>query len=1422
MSAKNFFESLLSEAKMQSTTNITQEIKSLLRLADGISSVSRGPRPYRESPFLELKRFANLSDNYDEALQIERKEERKVLSDEERKARAKRALVRRIRDGETPTIRQQDHAEYDELEENEENVCNLNEEKSDSKYGDYINTYEYTSDYIETNLGLYMECVRDLAEVRVTNFVNRRGPTKFFYAYAITFENSNGTRVRGQFTSNVDRINNIAEVHQAFINAEHKIWDDIDVFNAGGSGKRIVNINISYVNMGMYNPVANAGRSYIELPDDMKKMRCLINIKNEDNECFAWTVLARLHQAGKNPNMISNYKRYYDELKFPTNYDAKVGMPPHGTQLDKFEELNNVAISIYTRISKKKGCAPYRISKRQVESGRRISMLLLEDESGETSNKHYVLIKNLDTFLAKPGRQMYHCNLCMTGFTSELLRDKHMKGRPCITLGDQATKILLPDSGTIIEYCNDTEEKKNTEWKEHRFPIVVYADTESLLIKPNETSTVMKIFNDVGISDKKIIDIIIEYADIIHCDTKSGDTVKYQHHKMSSFCYHIVFTDECKTMFRPKTFTYRGEDAAKKMLECLRKDCGFYISKLKWTKEVSQNPEDGGEQKKSINEVFKNIPRRAIKVPIFLHNLSGYDAHPILLEMAQTCKKASCIPRTGEKFVSFEADGMVFKDSISFLSSSLDNLAKNLLQKCPQDLLDTKDTTAISEYETRGFRETRKYYKELKHAKDYYYKEKTGDEQDFYAGMKNPYNYSYSRIRMLTEKGKYPYEHFDSFDRFKETTIPEAKVFISTLDKCVIDGVDYEDKKDDEDIMVECKKAYNKAVSVFNEFKCKNLGDYSDLYLKTDTLILADIFESFRDTCLREFKLDPVNYYTLPGYSWDCCLKKSQVKLEPFVEGQLDMLLFVESCIRGGISMIPNRYGKAENSYTRARLNDYEYKKSEECRQNDTYLLYYDANALYASAMCQYLPYGGYSWEDKDNFRQVLKDIKSGKIGEESNIGYMLEVDIRYPEELHNSHNDYPCAPEPLVIDNYMLSPYSIKLKYDIAKLQKGRREHKLGQSKSTSTNDPEDFYDKVTIDNNKVPKLVCRLTDKKNYVVHYRTLKVYMDLGLKVTKIHKILSFKQSPWMKTFIEANITLRKASKNEFEKGLYKLFNNAVFGKTMENVRKRKQVELIIDKDILKKRLNSIKHGTWEEIKGGLIIMNVHKETMLMNKPIIVGASILDISKTTMYNFHYNVIKAKYGDSAKLLFTDTDSLCYEITISKGGDIYKDIYEDKKFMSKLDTSAYKDCKDGWRKAVYDDPVYGGLKTKGCIGLFKDVMADDGYQMATEFVGLRAKMYSLKMLDDKTEKSTAKGVKTKAKKHIKHEKYKSCLFGYKLEDRCQMIKFNVIRSHKHQLYSEQISKVSLCASDDKFYQLSDTTKYAYGHYMIDLIENL
>ena len=176
------------------------------------------------------------------------------------------------------------------------------------------------------------------------------------------------------------------------------------------------------------------------------------------------------------------------------------------------------------------------------------------------------------------------------------------------------------------------------------------------------------------------------------------------------------------------------------------------------------------------------------------------------------------------------------------------------------------------------------------------------------------------------------------------------------------------------------------------------MADYHDHYLKKDVLLLADVFEKFISTCLKYYELDPCHYFSSPGLSWDAMLKMTGVKLEKISD--IDKYLFIEKGLRGGTSYISKRYAKANNKY----MNDYGPKKP------STFISCLDMNDLYGWAMSEYRPYGEFEWLENVDKLDVMP------INEKSEKGYFLAVDLKYPDELHGLHNDYPLAPEKLLL----------------------------------------------------------------------------------------------------------------------------------------------------------------------------------------------------------------------------------------------------------------------------------------------------------------------------------------------------------------------------------------------------------------------
>ena len=318
--------------------------------------------------------------------------------------------------------------------------------------------------------------------------------------------------------------------------------------------------------------------------------------------------------------------------------------------------------------------------------------------------------------------------------------------------------------------------------------------------------------------------------------------------------------------------------------------------------------------------------------------------------------------------------------------------------------------------------------------------------------------------------------------------------------------------------------------------------------------------------------------------------------------------------------MASKRYAKANNP----DIEGYDPEKQK------SYLLYLDANNLYGWAMSQPLPTGGFQWEkDCKKLQKTLVDHPY-----DSDHGYILEVDLEYPQELHETHNAYPLAPEKLKVKEEWLSGYQKSVKY---------------------LNTPE------------VEKLVqiC----KEKYVIHYRNLQLYLSLGMKLTKVHRALKFKQSPWMKQYFGLNTELRKKATSNFEKDLYKLMNNSVFGKNIENLRKRVDVKLVRpwEEEKIRKLIASPSFNRTNIFDDGLAAIHMHKSKFVLNRPIFVGMIVLGLFKTLMYDFYYNKLLKQYGKNVDLLYTDTDSLLLEI---KTENVYKNM---ERNIEEYDTSDF-----------------------------------------------------------------------------------------------------------------------------------------------------
>ena len=654
-------------------------------------------------------------------------------------------------------------------------------------------------------------------------------------------------------------------------------------------------------------------------------------------------------------------------------------------------------------------------------------------------------------------------------------------------------------------------------------------------------------------------------------------------------------------------------------------------------------------------------------IPVIFHNGSKYDYHFIIKELASEFDgNFECLGENAEKYITFSVPikkriehknidityKIKFIDSFRFMSTSLSKLVENLTDGVHND----KCTNCKSNLcFVRTINETL-LFECIDCGKEY----KKGFNKELIKRFSNTYEFCDSymdKFLILLRKGIYPYEYVDGWDRFNEKTLPNKESFYSSL---MMEDISASD--------------YAHANNVFKKFNINNLGEYHDLYVRSDTLLLADIFENFKMSCLENYGLDPTHFISLPGQAWQACLKKTNVELELLTD--YDMLLMIEEGIRGGICHVVNRYASANNHY----MKDYDKNKE------SSYIQYLDANNLYRAVMSKKFPIKRFKW--MDDISRIDEELIKG-YDENSSKGYVLEVDVNYPQELYDIHSDMPFLPERMVI--------------------------------------------------NKTKKLVCNLHDKKKYVAHVSVLKQALNHGLKLPKVYRVIEFEQEAWLKKYIDFNTDLSTKASNEFEKDFFKLINNAVFGKTMENVRKLRNIKLVRNDNKRNKLVSEPNYHTMKLTDEELAIIEMKKTRVQMNKPIYLGLSTLEISNITMYEFWYDYVKSKYMDNARLCYMDMDSFVINV---KTKDFYKDIAEDVK--ERFDTSNFS----------YDRSLPIDMNKK--VGLMKDEL---GGGVINEFVALRPKAYSYRT-DDLVELKKAKGTKKCVIKNmLKFEDYKNCL---------------------------------------------------------------
>ena len=1050
------------------------------------------------------------------------------------------------------------------------------------------------------------------------------------------------------------------------------------------------------------------GKSYIDLPQNIKNKLACVNIQNTDDKCFLWSLIAYKNNhlmTGKKLCNVKEYVQYLDTIIEPEYQTYPVVEPDY----EKFEQLNNIKINVF-RLNDEDYIEHLYNTKE--ENANECNLLLIKNDITE----HYVWIKNMSRLFANGNthHKKIICSRCIeySAETQELV-DTHKRDHCNF---NEECRAKYPNAGETTKFIN----YNNT----FMHPFHIIADFESTLKKyiqePNKANKqgVINVSNTIKYQKHIANSYGLKY-NCIH-DNHSEPVQKFN----SADPEEVVkkFIEELERLAKKsyellqlhkdsKQIIYKDnqEQVHYKTVECSNCDCFFTDD----NKRVAHHDHITGEFISTLCSTC-NLQKCYKKfLPVYLHNLKGYDSHLFIVALFKygyqqdKSNNVTCIPNNEEKYISFSKsikvneymkDGKLkstffeirFIDTVGFMATSLDALTKNLA-----GIIEINGV----EKETKTLQEKRLIFKNVS-------EQFPIDEQ----------------FEQMVKKGIYPYDFVDDYSKMSLDKLPTIEQFDNKLNK------------------TKCyEKDYEQAQLVWKTFNCKTFLDYHNIYLITDVLLLADIWESFRDVCYKVYELDADYYYTAPSLSFDAMLKHTKIELELLSDSE--MYLFVESGIRGGISQISKRHAIANNKY----MKSYEEKKEE------SYIVYLDANNLYGGAMCEHMPVRDFKW-NKDEWTKE----KILALGDKDETGYLFSVDLHTPVEKHDYFNNYPLCPERIAIKKSNLSEWQ------------------------------QENYKEST-----VQKLCLTFDDKINYVVNYRYLKLCLSLGMELLKVNKVLQYTQTDFLKSYIEKNTNLRTQAKNEFEKDFYKLMNNSVFGKTMENVRNRINFRLISTAEEALNAKNMKKFTTFDEHLVGL---HIKKTSVTLNKPIYLGQCILDDSKVTMYNFHYNFMLKKFNrEDIDLLFTDTDSLCYHI---RKTDPYKIALENKKLF---DLSNFD-----------EDSMMFDKTNKKVVNKFKF----ESTKQILEFVGLRSKLYCYTVEDEEKHHVKCKGVKKSvAEKEIRMNNFREILYN---RGKMQVTQ-NIIRSHQHILYSESMNKVALSANDDKVYVNKDNINTLnFGHYKI------
>ncbi|XP_017073465.2 uncharacterized protein LOC108109462 [Drosophila eugracilis] len=861
---------------------------------------------------------------------------------------------------------------------------------------------------------------------------------------------------------------------------------------------------------------------FVSAPKAIKCKNALINVKNKDNFCFKWSILASIALIRHNNKSFQNVgkkKQERERLNSPLHYRGVdisqdviiydgirldftgIVFPIQLEGIKRFESNNNeFSINVYEVGDDGKSIVGPTIRAQKTRS-RHINLLALNNCYEQTM--HHAFITNMKRLCFSQHSKAHNS----PGFCENCLQFYPLKTNKQHNCDYVST--IYPEPNTKLSFKSSS--------KCISPPIVIYADIESSLESISSEAWAASFYivhyyeprlNEMHTFDGS--DCIKKFCQALK-DKLRGLYYKYWKFQKRN---HDSVDEESERLGKCAVC---GEEISECSLDMLfHQFAGFYLGPVHVACKT----------KHRLNYSF---------FPVVFNNLTRFDINLLIREMGREVKP---IPSNQDLYTMLILNCSIngqdrfqikFLDSNNFFSYNIDKL--------------------ISSMNDNSFENLRKRYKDMK-------------------------------FELMCLKKVY-LQNAESLDQLDNIVLPE-NMFSNCQD-------------------------YINADQVWHTFNCQNIRDYLKVYLERDVTILADVFEDFRRLCITTYGLDPMNYVTAPSMAWDAMLKVTEVNLDLISDPE--MLNFLQNAVRGGLVKCNQENATANNEY----LDNFD------PREPTNYLASIEANNLSEWAMSQPLPYSNFTFLNDNEIEEL--DIKEHP--SDGDVGYILQVDLKYPSYLHGSHSSMPFCPENQVLPG-------------------GNHQ-----------------------------QVIAKITDKTDYIIHLKHLQLCLEHGLILTKIHRVLSFNQTAWLKPYIDFNMNHMELAKNEFERQFLKSMNSFIIGKALENVEKRCDITVVThyqsrqNSPGFRQRVARNNFRGVEIFPNNLAAIQSVKSKITYDKPLYIGVTVLELSKWFMYEHYYNFLSVKCPSSKILLINKN-----LFVASLREDFYKLVEENPQ---RFDTSNY-----------------------------------------------------------------------------------------------------------------------------------------------------